>query len=292
MFLASKLIDLLCMVSGPRFAHEVFLHRLERWRSFEPEYFFLHLLADPVRAAIDVGANEGIYAGRLSQLCRSVHCFEPNPRLAAQLRIKLRRSVIVHEVAASNERGVGELRVPYSGETEMHGTATIAKENLLDSATTVQCYQCRLERLDDVISEPVGFIKIDVEGHELAVLEGAVKILKRDRPVLLIESEKRHHSEAPENIFNFMANHHYVGFFLEDYRLRSTSAFIPDSHQNSATLRAGVRKIGLYVNNFIFVPGRYLAGLKSALSPQALRELTKTSDAIEDSVRPGPPRGL
>ena len=288
MFLASKLIDLLCMVSGPRFAHEVFLHRLERWRSFEPEYFFLHLLADPVRAAIDIGANEGIYAGRLSQLCRTVHCFEPNPRLAAQLRMKLRRSVIVHEVAASNERGVGELRVPYSGKTEMHGTATIAKENLLDGATTVERCQCRLERLDDAIGESVGFIKIDVEGHELAVLEGAVKILKRDRPVLLIESERRHHSEAPENIFNFMANHHYEGFFLEGYKLRSISAFIPDSHQNLAALQAGVRKIGLYVNNFIFVPGRYPAELKSAPSLQALRELTKASDSIEDSARPGP----
>jgi hypothetical protein len=82
MFSASKFLDLLRMVSGSRFAHQVYLRRLERWRSFEPEYFFLHLLADPVRTAIDVGANEGIYAGRLSY-CRSVHCFEPNPRLAA-----------------------------------------------------------------------------------------------------------------------------------------------------------------------------------------------------------------
>jgi hypothetical protein len=51
--------------------------------------------------------------------------------------MKLRRSVIVHEAAASNKGGVGELRVPYSGETEIHGSSTIAKENLLGGATTV-----------------------------------------------------------------------------------------------------------------------------------------------------------
>jgi hypothetical protein len=81
----------------------------------------------------------------------------------------------------------------------VHATFTIAKENLLEGATTVQSYQCRLERLDDAIGGPVGFIKIDIEAHELPVLEGAAEILNRDRPVLLIESEKRHHSEASEN---------------------------------------------------------------------------------------------
>lgn len=121
MFLPSKFIDFACKVSGPRFAHEVYLRRLERWRIFELEYFLLNLLADPSRTAIDVGANEGIYAGRLSQLCSSVHCFEPNPWVAARLRAKLRPSVTVHEAAASSRSGIGELRIPYIGEVEMHG---------------------------------------------------------------------------------------------------------------------------------------------------------------------------
>jgi hypothetical protein len=141
------------------------------------------------------------------------------------------------------------------GDVEMHGTSTIAKENLLEGATKIQSHRCQIRSLDDTIIEPVGFIKIDVEGHELEVLQGSVGILEKDRPVLLIESEHRHHSGAPKNIFEFMSGYGYAGLFLEDDKLRSISAFNMKFHQNPAAMADGVRKIGLYVNNFIFVPG-------------------------------------
>jgi hypothetical protein len=41
--------------------------------------------------------------------------------------------------------------------------------------------------LDSVIKEPVDFLKIDAEGHDLHVLEGALRILEEDRPVVQIE---------------------------------------------------------------------------------------------------------
>jgi FkbM family methyltransferase len=44
----------------------------------------------------------------------------------------------------------------------------------------------------------VGFIKIDVEGHELAVINGATTLLTTQRPLLLIEIEARHH-RLPRN---------------------------------------------------------------------------------------------
>jgi hypothetical protein len=136
----------------------------------------------------------------------------------------------------------------------MHGTSTIARENLLEGATNIQSCQCRLVRLDDTISEPVGFIKIDVEGHELAVLQGAARILELERPVVLVESEKRHHLDAPQNIFNLMVARGYKGLFLQDGKPRPLSAFDTGLHQNPAALEGGVRKIGTYINNFIFLP--------------------------------------
>jgi len=41
--------------------------------------------------------------------------------------------------------------------------------------------------LDDLKLENVGFVKIDVEGHEAEVLRGAANIITRDRPNFLIE---------------------------------------------------------------------------------------------------------
>ena len=255
MIIASQLINLACRIGGPRFAHTVYLRRLERWRTFEAEYFLLDHLVDPRQAAVDVGANEGIYAGRLAQLCPSVHCFEPIPWMAAALRVKLPPSVTVHEAAASNRTGTGELRIPYHGETQMHGTSTIEAANRLEDSTEVKVVPCRLETLDEAVREPVGFLKIDVEGHELAVLQGAAALIRRDRPVLLVESEKRHSPDAPESIFAFLGSLGYGGCFLEDGRPWALSAFQVQQHQQPANLAGGTRRIGTYINNFIFIPG-------------------------------------
>lgn len=251
----SQLINLTCRIGGPRFAHDIYLRRIERWHNFEPEYFLLDHLVDPQRGAVDVGANEGVYAGRLSQLCPQVHCFEPIPWFAARLQQCLRPNVIVHEAAASDHSGQGDLRIPYRGEVEMHGTSTVEASNPLSDSTHTRVVPCKLVRLDEAIEEPIGFMKIDVEGHELAVLRGATGILTRDRPVLLVESEKRHNAAAPKSIFAFVAGLGYEGFFLQDGRLYALSAFSVAMHQDPANRSGGTRKVGMYVNNFIFIPG-------------------------------------
>lgn len=254
MLIVSQLVDLACRIGGPRFAHDVQLRRTARWRDFEQEYYLLDHLVDPARSAIDVGANEGIYAGRLSQLCPRVHCLEPIPWFAANLRRRLRASVTVHEVAASNRTGEGLLRIPYRGEVEMHGTSTIEAGNQLTEATHVREVPCRLVRLDDLLDEPIGFLKVDVEGHELAVLQGAAGLIARHRPVLLVESEKRHNSEAPESVFAFLAERGYTGLYCQEGRLQALTRYRSATHQRQENLVGGTRKVGQYVNNFIFLP--------------------------------------
>ncbi len=254
MFLASNLLELVQRVGGPKVAFRIELWRLEHWRTFEPEYFLLDHFVDPSRAAIDVGANEGYYAGRLAQLCRQVHCFEPIAWLAEQLRAKLPAHVVVHQAAVSDTDGTAKLRMPFRGGEHLHGTTTIAPDNPLEEATRVDEVDCPTVRLDSVVHEPVGFIKIDVEGHEMAVLRGAEALIRRDRPVLLVESEKRHAADAPENVFEFMAALGYGGMFLLDGLPRSLGGYRQDVHQRRENLQ-GVRKVGTYVNNFLFLPG-------------------------------------
>lgn len=253
MFLVSNVVNLYARLAGPKGAFDIRLGQLLRWRTFEPEYYLLDHFVDPDCAAVDVGGNEGFYAGRLAQLCPRVHCFEPIPWMAADLRGKLRANVTVHEAAVSDRVGSVELRIPYVGSVQQHGTSTISADNPLEGAERVELVSCRMTTLDAAVSERVGFIKVDVEGHELAVLQGAAGLIARDRPVLLVESEKRHSPGAPEDVIGFMRGLGYGGMFLVDGTWHALSGFRSEVHQKRENL-VGVRKVGTYVNNFVFLP--------------------------------------
>jgi hypothetical protein len=99
-------------------------------------------------------------------------------------------------------------------------------------------------------------VKIDVEGHELNVLHGAVELLEHCQPVFLVEAEDRHRSEATRSIFEFFENRFYRGFFLKEGSAVPIDRFDPEDLQDAdALLPDGGRKSGRsYVNNFFFFP--------------------------------------
>jgi hypothetical protein len=79
------------------------------------------------------------------------------------------------------------------------------------------------DRLDNILAPDyrVDFIKIDVEGAELAAFMGAEKTLRRYQPILLFECTKSAlsaHVIIPEKIFEFLTkNHSYAIFMLKDF---------------------------------------------------------------------------
>ena len=104
----------------------------------------------------------------------------------------------------------------------------------------------KLMRLDDVIQNDVGFIKIDVEGHELAVLQGSTSLIYRSRPVLLIECEERHNRGGTSKLFEFMKAFDYVGKFVSEGFFYDISKFDAIKDQTY-----GVSKP--YIYNFFFL---------------------------------------
>ena len=69
-------------------------------------------------------------------------------------------------------------------------------------------------RLDDIINKQsdVGLIKIDVEGHELQVLQGAVGILRKQRPFVMIEVLADEISKGQAPSLNFLKENGYTKF--------------------------------------------------------------------------------
>jgi hypothetical protein len=111
-------------------------------------------------------------------------------------------------------------------------------------------------RLDAIVHEEVAFVKIDVEGHELNVLNGAIGLLEHSQPVFLVEAEDRHREQATRLLFDFFEQKSYRGYFLKEGSVYPVQQFCVEELQDAgALLPNGGRKSGKsYVNNFFFFP--------------------------------------
>jgi len=224
----------------------------------ESEIELLPFLVDPERQAIDVGANIGRYTLPLSRRAAHVHAFEPHPRLAAVLRATFPSRATIYEAAASDRNGMTQLHIPLVDGREDQGIASVETGAFDDTFEgSFGSLDVRTLTLDSLSDCNIGFIKIDVEGHEMSVLQGAEKLLARWRPTVLVEVEERHSPGALGRVTAFFDALNYRGLFLFDSALRPLSEFLPDM-QNPLLLRVldtgAPRKAIPYVNNFIFIP--------------------------------------
>src|SRR6266852_3981194 len=161
------------------------------WRRFrktiEPEASFLLEQGWERGIAIDVGANEGLYSCALAKLLDRVEAFEPNEETSADLQDYDCPKINLHRVALSRSEGERILHVPILAQGVAGlGWGSLEPETLPPSeSVTTQIVQTRT--LDSYHFKNVVFIKIDVEGHELQVLEGAEETIARCRPIILLE---------------------------------------------------------------------------------------------------------
>lgn len=223
--------------------------RLRIWRRdrhFEREFFALGPLCDPGRLAVDVGGNAGEYSYWLSLHARHVITYEPNPECHPAISRLCRSNIDLRPVALSDRAGCAAL-VFQQGNS---GIGSIAGENPIASRDREPDH-VRLEvamvRLDDEGLAPVGLIKIDVEGHEAAVLGGALGLIARDRPRLMIEIEERHRPGAHDLVRDLLVPAGYERFLLQQDRI------IPYPWgRDPLLLQRDPPGMPGYVNNFLF----------------------------------------
>ncbi len=155
----------------------------------EPENVFVPPLVPKQRrrVAVDVGANNGVTTCIMAGLFDQVHAFEANPRLAGQLKSAAPSNAVVHSMAVSSQAGEAVLTVPVSAGVTLEGWGSIGVPLL---AQFEHLKQTRVETrtLDSFSLTEVDLLKIDVEGHEMAVLAGARETISRCLPWLIIEA--------------------------------------------------------------------------------------------------------
>lgn len=159
----------------------------EETLSGEPELALIAELMPRGSTAIDVGANQGFFAYALAEVAGRVVAFEPNPDYALFSRIMLRGRAEVHRLAISNKSGKATFHVPVSKEGVVLHLAGSLDDTHTRLFAKVRHYDVEIRTLDDFGFTNVGFIKVDVEGTERDVLDGARTIIMRDRPALVLE---------------------------------------------------------------------------------------------------------
>lgn len=136
--------------------------------------------------AIDVGANIGFMTIPLAQRFKQVHAFEPNPRVYDALTANAQSADLInkldcHNVALSNTTENGKLYFRKGVNKSTVGkiyTGDKDKSNMV-SISIIQ--------LDDLNIQNVDLLKIDVEGFEKQVIEGGLKTIERDKPIICLE---------------------------------------------------------------------------------------------------------
>ena len=198
--------------------------------------------------SIDVGVYRGVYSYEMSKYSEKVHSFEPNPIIFKYINKNLKKfikNIHLYNFALSNQNKTMNLKIPIRNSNsnkeifeeyyEM-GKATIHNENNFENYENFEIQTKKIDELN--FDNKISFIKIDVEGHELEVIEGAKNTIKRDKPVLLVEIEKQYTKKEVAESINFINSLGYKSYFFIKKDLKSTTE---------------LNNLDLF-NNFIFFP--------------------------------------
>jgi FkbM family methyltransferase len=222
------------------------------YRRFEPEIRHAGEVCGRGGTMVDIGGWYGPWTRRLVRRAGRVVVIEPTP-LQDVLRRTLPPSVEVIGAAASDTDGEAEIWLP-SPDGASQGVSSLHRRDIHHASVKVP-----LVTVDGLRLRGVTFMKIDVDGHEVAVLRGAEETVRRDRPRLLIEVEERIQPVA--NVAGLLAAWGYRGWVLPGRRWVPLDSFPLAAHQAKA-VRAADRGLTLravwpfprYVNSVLFLP--------------------------------------
>ena len=165
------------------------LIRQGRFSPSEPDFHILDILISPGAWVVDIGANIGQYTATMSELVGQrgrVLAFEPIP---ASFRILSRLSscyrydnVTLLQIAVSDRIGSLAMTVP----TLDTGLKNYYEAHLDPEAGDIRVLALPLDIF--AFGPRISLVKIDAEGHEPLILEGMMELLKRDWPVLIVET--------------------------------------------------------------------------------------------------------
>jgi len=197
---------------------------------FEPEVTAaLMAFARPGGLMLDVGANLGIQGLTAALAGMRVHAFEPLPRMVERLRDTIRLNhleerILVIPQAAAHQTGSAAFYVAERLDDGSHSLVAGIPARRIEQiqVQTIRLDDHRQREPDDFSKSSHLLIKIDVEGAESLVLDGASNLLDEFRPTLVIETGDRgadQLGESARSVLDRLFRRDYVVFLLDPLHL-------------------------------------------------------------------------
>ena len=169
----------------------------------------------------DIGANYGIYTFLIGKRAKKVFVFDPIEECINYIKkgFKHKDSEFLNKIVSIDNEN-REIKIPIVDNIKIFGRSSLNN--------TFQHYESRqLKSLSidsftntkDLNKNNISIIKIDAEGHELSIIQGATKFLKNGKCILLIEIEKRHNQEF-RDVFNNLVKLGFDIYIAEDNNLK------------------------------------------------------------------------
>lgn len=184
---------------------------------YEEEYLylfkkFLNINKIKINTFIDVGANIGNHSVFFSNICKYIHSFEPSSKAFELLRINTRfENIKIHKLGLSDVNGRALLK------ESMYnlGGSNIIKSNKKQNYLTENIKINKLDNLSFLKSKEIDLVKIDTEGHELKVLKGSIKIIKKNLPIILLEQNISDIKNGKSKSLLFLNKYGYTFYELD-----------------------------------------------------------------------------
>ena len=154
---------------------------------------------------LDIGAATGMYSIHFAEHSKSVICFEAVPPVYEQL-IKIKEkynNIIAHNLAVSDKIGTLDF---YVDDKRLSNSSF---QNLVEG----QKIQVETVTIDSLKLIDIGFIKVDVEGVELDVLNGASDTIDEYKPTCMVEVYEKFNKYPVETTFDFFFSRGYRCFY-------------------------------------------------------------------------------
>jgi len=165
--------------------------------------------------AIDVGANIGYYSVILAKLVSRVFSFEPETDsfkvLKKNIELNFLKNVVLANKAVSNKKESLVLTV---------SKKNLGDHHLLKSGLNGRGVKVESVDLDSVIAQKVALLKVDTQGWEPNVIEGAKKIISKYKPTIFIEFWPKGYKRAGlefNKMLDFLIGTYRTIHFIDDY---------------------------------------------------------------------------
>jgi len=181
----------------------------------EKEFWQLIRKYRDINTVVDAGANMGfvsiVYAEAFPEA--TIYALEPSPSTFEYLVYNCKDfpNIIPVNKGCYYESGYMELSFPDQDRPEWNVNS--GQKSIYGSGKESETV--RMERLDDIVSEKVDLLKIDVEGAEIDVMEGAPRIIEKDHPIINIEFRDYNLERAgltADDLLKYIMDRNYVLF--------------------------------------------------------------------------------